>query len=1444
VRAAVKDGVETVEVTEGATVTLRTDLTVVNSNYMIVWRFGASNTRIAQLANKAAAPYYNGIFSDRLHLDTQTGSLTISNIRTNDSGPYNVQIISDMVSEKHFSVTVNDCTDKSSVNVHNILIGPAVVIVLLLALYLFIQKLQNEDVKAAVQDGVETVEGTEGATVTLRTDLTGIKSDETIRWMFGATDTRIAQLLSGNTFTDYDERFKNRLQLDTQTGSLTISNIRTSDSGPYKVLISSDKVINKHFNVTVYEADGWSPPSLILIREFSLYGWILNTVTEVPTSVWQPVPPSRRQYESIQAIAVLTQGVKLGFPGHRIIIINDVRAAGKDGVETVEVTEGVNVTLRTNLTGIASDDTVRWTFGTPETRIAQLVNGNIVKYYNETLFKNRLQLDTQTGSLNISNIRTNDSGTYKIQISGDQVKNIQYDVTVYAKLRTPNITYTLQNQSDTKTPSSSRCSAVCTVRNGYKVTLSWFRGSYPLSSTNDTDNSTLSLRLDVKPCDNNTYSCVTANPIANQTAQLNTACKPLCPSKVKESSKKMYWLLLLLLAPVVIYVLYRKFYKNKKAGLLCVAGEEVIRLQELEGNTVTIHTGRTGVQSDALILWFYRSENVDIKIVNSQSITNYNRDRFRDRLQLDRTSGSLTIRNTSREDSGVYKLQIITEGLSVWSFSVDVYAPASKPIIRNQAGRRSVSHRESCSPLCSVENGKDVNLSWYEGERRISSIASTDSSERLYLPLNITHLNCPTYTCVAANPVSNQTAQLSITELCPNTVYQYAELNYTKVKSTSQYSEEAHTFQDDGNLTTSNTFNKKVKKEDSGSGSGLLCVAGEEVIRLQELEENPVTIHTGGTGVQSDAQILWFYGPENIRIVNSQIIRGEIITDYNRDRFRDRLQLDRTSGSLTIRNISREDSGVYKLQIITGKSSFWSFSVDVYGLLCVAGEEVIRLQELEGNTVTIHTGRTGVQSDAYILWMYRSEDVDKRIVNSHISRGEIITDYYRDRFRDRLQLDRTSGSLTIRNISREDSGVYKLHIITGSVSVWSFSVYVYAPVSKPIIRYQTGSRSVSHRESCSPLCSVENGKDVNLSWYEGEERISSITSTDSSERLYLPLNITHLNSPYTCVAANPVSNQTVQLYITDLCPNDTAVYQKAELNYPELKSTSQYSEEAYTILTGFRTDDPLILGHSHYQRATGPHGLLCVAGKEGIRLQELEGNTVTIHTGRTGVQSDALILWFYRPEDVDIKIVDSQIIRGEIITDYNRDRFRDRLQLDRTSGSLTIRNISREDSGVYKLQTITGSVSFWSFSVDVYAPVSKPIMRNQAGRGSVNNKESCSPLCSVENGKDVNLSWYEGEERISSIASTDSSERLYLPLNITHLTCSTYICVAANPVSNQTTQLSINELCPNTVPKDEINYAEVKTKHQNSLEANEGNGAGVTDVRDQSDSVVYSVVRT
>ncbi|XP_072526146.1 uncharacterized protein [Salminus brasiliensis] len=445
-------------------------------------------------------------------------------------------------------------------------------------------------------------------------------------------------------------------------------------------------------------------------------------------------------------------------------------------------------------------------------------------------------------------------------------------------------------------------------------------------------------------------------------------------------------------------------------------------------------------------------------------------------------------------------------------------------------------------------------------------------------------------------------------------------------------------------------------------------------------------------------------------------------------------------------------------------------------LLFTAGEEAVRLQELEGNTVTIHTGLTGVQNDTQILWLYGSEKADVNIVICQVFRGETKTEYNRDRFRDRLQLDRGSGSLTIRNISREDSGVYTLQIIRGSFSVWSFRIKVYAPVSKTVIS-KAEKRSRTSNESCSPVCSVENGEDVTLSWYEEKERISSISRSDSSEHLHLPLNRTFLNIyTYTCESANPVSHQTTQLNIAELCDFNS--------DQSSVHCCGTVEVVVRLVLSAVVVLAIVTVLLYHFTSRTASDGglarksLLFTAGEEAVRLHELEGNTLTIHTGLTGVQSDAQILWFYRSEKADIKIVNSQVFRGRINTDYNRDRFRDRLHLDRSSGSLTIRNISREDSGVYTLQIIKGKTSDWSFRVKVYAPVSKPVIKNQPGSRSRKHSVSCSPVCSVENREDVTLSWYEEKERISSISRSDSSEHLHLPLNRTFPSY-TYTCCSS-----------------------------------------------------------------
>ncbi len=93
--------------------------------------------------------------------------------------------------------------------------------------------------------------------VTLHTDVK-TNQQETIKWYFN--DARIAQMTGdlSDICTDVQcnegtERFRDRLKLDHQTGSLTIMNTRTTDSGVYRLRISSsNSITEKIFIVAVY----------------------------------------------------------------------------------------------------------------------------------------------------------------------------------------------------------------------------------------------------------------------------------------------------------------------------------------------------------------------------------------------------------------------------------------------------------------------------------------------------------------------------------------------------------------------------------------------------------------------------------------------------------------------------------------------------------------------------------------------------------------------------------------------------------------------------------------------------------------------------------------------------------------------------------------------------------------------------------------------------------------------------------------------------------------------------------------------------------------------------------------------------------------------------------------------------------------------------------------
>ncbi|XP_050950043.1 uncharacterized protein LOC127153141 [Labeo rohita] len=342
---------KSVSVMKGDSVTLHSDVTETQQYNLVQWMFGSS--RIADINRiTQTSSIYDKRFKDRVKLD-QTGSLTITNTRTTDSGLYQLAIISRETSYTRFNVKVYDVKNK-----------------------------------------VKTISVMEGDSVSLNTDVTEEEKYLLIQWMFGGNRiAEVSRLTQTNmTYDGPDGRFRDRLKLD-QTGSLTIINSRTTDSGLYKLAVVSGETSYTSFKVKVYERS--SSPSCVSST-------INRTEDANITELYQPSSD----------------------------VTNEVK--------TVSVMEGDSVSLNTDVTKEGKYLLIQWMFGS--TQIAEVSR---LKQTNKTYdgpdgrFRDRLKLD-ETGSLTITNSRTTDSGLYKLAVLSGETSYTSFNLTVCDRSSSPN----------------------------------------------------------------------------------------------------------------------------------------------------------------------------------------------------------------------------------------------------------------------------------------------------------------------------------------------------------------------------------------------------------------------------------------------------------------------------------------------------------------------------------------------------------------------------------------------------------------------------------------------------------------------------------------------------------------------------------------------------------------------------------------------------------------------------------------------------------------------------------------------------------------------------------------------------------------------------------------------------------------------------------------------
>ncbi len=105
----------------------------------------------------------------------------------------------------------------------------------------------------------------------------------------------------------------------------------------------------------------------------------------------------------------------------------------------------------------------------------------------------------------------------------------------------------------------------------------------------------------------------------------------------------------------------------------------------------------------------------------------------------------------------------------------------------------------------------------------------------------------------------------------------------------------------------------------------------DEVTSVSVMKGDSVTLNSGLTEIIDGDHVWWWFGSKNTLIAEMNVINDSISDDVLDGRFRDRLKLDKQTGSLTITNTTTQHNGHYLLMIFGAKLSLKAFSVSVYG---------------------------------------------------------------------------------------------------------------------------------------------------------------------------------------------------------------------------------------------------------------------------------------------------------------------------------------------------------------------------------------------------------------------------------------------------------------------------------------------------------------------------------
>ncbi|XP_073669735.1 uncharacterized protein [Paramisgurnus dabryanus] len=1150
---------------EGDSVTLHTDITEIQKDDLILWRFGLQKSLIERINGAPSETLINddvldGRFRDRLMVNDQTGDLTIKDTKTKDSGLYEMIINSAKESSYRFNVTVyaflpvpvitrdsSQCSSSSSssncvllcsvMNVRDVSLSwykgnsllSSISVTYLnfkLSLHLEVEYQDINTYRCVVNNAIKN-----------RTEHLNI--DE------------LCQPCSGCVCCCHDFEAVIRLVLSALVGvaafAILVYDIRSSILSPLVptyVLVPQD-------TCPILSMD--NPSRVVQIAGSVISTSPMQQIRTKATTIRHPTAQQIRIMtpEVLKKMFLMCVYLCLCFCGLTGVFGDEVKSV------SVLVTEGDSVTLHTDIK-LQRDDLILWRFGLQNTIIAR-INGEAkeISIYDNVLdgrFRDRLQVNNQTGDLTITNITTQHSGVYNVTISGKQIISYRVNVTVYG------------------------CVFCCHA-------------------------SEVVIRLVVSALVGVAAVAILVYDIrSSRVEQKKRSQTPSDYFKIKDLSSMT----------------------NLISVFAGVFGDEVKSVSVMEGDSVTLHTDLTELQEDEMILWRYACG------------------RFTNKLQIwDSKTGDLTIMNMMIKNSGLYEAEINLDTETIYKrFNVTVIG-----VFGDEVKSVSVMEGDSVTLHTDItEIQRDHVINWrFDGVR----IAQINKAASMVL-LNDDVLDGR---FKARLDLNSQTGDLTIT-----------------------------------NITTKDSGVYKLQISDSSKSiEKIFNVTGlfghkDKGKSVSVMEEDSVTLNTDVPDIKTYNVIRWRFQHENSPLAELDSNAGFFFTydDVHNGRFKGRLQLDHQTGSLIITNIRNTDSGLYKVDIsISNYTIHQSFTVNVRG-------GVKSVSVMIGDSVTLYTD-ADIHTYDFIEWMFG--DKRSRIAQINKPDARFVTyDGDDGRFRDRLNLNDQTGSLTIRNTRTEHRGVYEVKISSKrhslhrrfilTVTAMGLSLVTVAQVCGAFLLIIVVAVAVFW------YCFRSHGRVPNLAVIDKEMEVMEGGSVTLHNDLTQILSETHIiwsfgfkevtiakikKTGSKCVDERFKDKLTLNQQTGDITINDISNEQSG-LYHLDITKRKKLLSKTFNVI------------------------VIC---KE---ITVNAGESVTLKTSVTEIQKDEKIEWMFGNKDTVIAQ------NSTLNSTYDGDNgiFKDKLELNHQTGDLTISDIRQRHAGVYTLKTvINGNVSFMRLRVTV-----------------------------------------------------------------------------------------------------------------------------------------------